>query len=119
MPAGVSSPMGNTEVEPDQQTAVKNSNRHNAEMTEGLESPFPPAQATELPTGAVDCTRRGLVPQGPEQKRRESVCNGLTVSKVRKGQPSWVKPCEDPLPGREAVFLSAAWSAPVGLFPVE
>lgn len=49
MPAGLSSPRDSTEIEPDQQTAMKNSNRHDAEMTEGLESPFPPAQAIELP----------------------------------------------------------------------
>lgn len=105
MPAGLSSPRGNTEIEPDQQTAVKNSNRPDAEMTEGLESPFPPTQAIELPTGAVECMSRALVPQDPEQKRKESVCVGLTGTKVQKGQPSRVKPCEDPLPGRLFFYL--------------
>lgn len=105
MPAGISSPMGNAEIEPDQQTAIKNSNRQDAEMTEGLESPFPPTQAIKPPTGAVECRRRELGPQDPEQKRKESVCIGLTVSKVQKGQPSRIKPCEDPLPGRLFFYL--------------
>lgn len=49
--------------------------------------------------------RRELGPQDPEQKRKESVCVGFTVSKVQKGQPSQVKPCEDLLPGRLFFYL--------------
>uniref|UniRef100_G1Q5G0 F-box domain-containing protein n=1 Tax=Myotis lucifugus TaxID=59463 RepID=G1Q5G0_MYOLU len=90
MPAGMSSPMGNAEIEPDQQTAVKKTAI---------------AQAIKSPTGAVECMRRELGPQDPKQKRKESVCIGLTVSKVQKGQPSRVKPCEDPLPGRLFFYL--------------
>ncbi|XP_037359288.1 F-box only protein 34 [Talpa occidentalis] len=104
--AGVSFHMDSAELEPDQQTAVKNSNRYDVEMTEELVgSPFPSRtcpQAIELPTNAVDCVSRELVPlasKNPDQRRKESLCISITVSKVEKDQPSGVKSCEDPLPG--------------------
>ncbi|XP_039722470.1 F-box only protein 34 [Pteropus medius] len=106
LPAGVSFHMDSAALEPDQQTAVKNSNGYDVEMTEELvESPVPPhtcPQAIELPTDAVDCVNRELVPltsQNPDQRRRESVCISITVSKVEKDQPSGLKSTEDPLPG--------------------
>ncbi|XP_054423507.1 F-box only protein 34 [Pteronotus mesoamericanus] len=102
LPAGMRFRVGSAALEPDQQTAVKNSNRYDVEMTEETESPCPPRtcpQATELPTDAVDCMSRELVPQSPEQ-RKESVCISVTVSKVEKDQLSGFKSCEDPLPGR-------------------
>lgn len=103
LPAGVSFHMDSAVLEPDQQSAVKNSN--DVEMTEELaESPVPPhtcPQAIELPTDAVDCVNRELVPltsQNPDQ-RRESVCISITVSKVENDQPSGLKSSDDPLPG--------------------
>lgn len=106
LPTGVSFHMDSAALEPDQQTAVKNSNGYDVEMTEELvESPVPPhtcPQAIELPTDAVDCVNRELVPltsQNPDQRRRESVCISITVSKVEKDQPSGLKSGEDPLPG--------------------
>ncbi|XP_016053641.1 PREDICTED: F-box only protein 34 [Miniopterus natalensis] len=103
LPAGVSFHMGSAALEPDQHTAVQNSNRYDIEMTEELEPPFPPRtcpQAIELPTDAVDCMSREPVPQNPDQRRKESVCISIIVSKVERDQPSGVKSCEDPLPGR-------------------
>lgn len=106
LPAGVSFHMDSAALEPDQQTAVKNSNGYDVEMTEELvESPVPPhtcPQAIELPTDAVDCGNRELVPltsQNPDQRRRESVCISITVSKVEKDQTSGLQSSEDPLPG--------------------
>lgn len=105
LPAGVSFHVDSASLEPDQQTAVAN-NRYDVEMTEELvESSFPPRtcpQAIELPTDAVDCMSRELVPltsQNPDQRRKETVCISITVSKVEKDQPSSLKACEDPLPG--------------------
>ncbi|XP_036098419.1 F-box only protein 34 [Molossus molossus] len=103
LPAGVSFQVSSVALESDQQTAVKNRNRYDVEMTEELESPFPPRncpQAIELPTDAVDCMSRELVPQNPDQRRKESVCISITVSKVERDLPSSVKSYEDPLPGR-------------------
>ncbi|XP_064148579.1 F-box only protein 34 [Loxodonta africana] len=104
--AGVGFHMDSAELEPGQQIAVRNSNRYDVEMTEELVgSPFPPRtcpQATELPTVAVDCMRRELVPlttQNPDQSRKESLCISITVSKVEKDQPSSLNTCGDPLPG--------------------
>ncbi|XP_004681906.1 PREDICTED: F-box only protein 34 [Condylura cristata] len=104
--AGVSFHMDGADLEEDQQTAVKNSNRYDVEMTEDLVgSPFPSRtcpQAIELPTDVVECVSRELVPlssQNPDQRRRESLCISITVAKVEKDQPSSVKSCEDPLPG--------------------
>ena len=103
LPAGVGLHVGRAELEPEKHTAVKNSSRYDVEMTEETESPFPPRtcpQAIELPTDAVDCMSRELAPQNPDQRRKESVCVSITVSKVEEDQPSNVKSCEDPLPGR-------------------
>ncbi|XP_073067312.1 F-box only protein 34 isoform X1 [Manis javanica] len=106
LPAGVSFSMDSAEVEPDQQTSLKNSTRYDVEMTEELVGlPFPPhtsPKAIELPTGAVDCISRELVPltsQNLDQRRKESLCISITVSKAEKDQPSGLKSCEDPLPG--------------------
>ncbi|XP_007946556.1 F-box only protein 34 [Orycteropus afer afer] len=105
-PAGVSFQVDSAELEPDQQTTLQNSNRYDVEMTEEhVESPFPPhtcPQATELPTDTVDCVSRELVPltsQNPDQRRKESLCISITVSKVEKDQPSSLNPSGDPLPG--------------------
>lgn len=104
LPAGLSFHAESAATEPDQRPAVKNSNSYDIEMTEAPEPPFPPRtcpQATELSTKAVDCMgREELVPQNPEQRRRESVCISITVSKVERDQPSRLKSCGDPLPGR-------------------
>lgn len=106
LPAGVSFHRDSAALEPGQQTAVKNSNRYDVEMTEELvESSFPPRtcpQAIELPPDAGDCMSRQLVPltsRNPDQRRKESVCISITVSKVEKDQPCSLKSCEDPLPG--------------------
>ncbi|XP_027632420.1 F-box only protein 34 isoform X2 [Tupaia chinensis] len=106
LPAGVSFHMDSTELEPDQQSAMKNSNRYDVEMTDDVVgSPFSSLtchQATELPTGAIDCMSRELVPptsQNPDQRRKESLCISITVSKVEKHQPSSLGSYEDPLPG--------------------
>ncbi|XP_023111477.1 F-box only protein 34 isoform X1 [Felis catus] len=106
LPASVNFLMDSAEFEPDQQTALKNGNKYDVEMTEELVgSSFPAGtcpQAIELPTDAVDCLSRELVPltsQNPDQRRKESLCISITVSKVEQGQPSSLKPCEDPLPG--------------------
>ncbi|XP_007446047.1 PREDICTED: F-box only protein 34 isoform X2 [Lipotes vexillifer] len=106
LPAGVSLHTDSAELEPDQQTALKNSNTHDVEMTEELVgSPFPPRtcpQAIELPPDAIDGMSEELVPlasQNPDQRRKESLCISITVSKVEKDQPSSSKSCEDPLPG--------------------
>ncbi|KAM8780781.1 F-box only protein 34 isoform 1-T7 [Rhynchonycteris naso] len=103
LPAGVSFHVDSAALEPGQHTTVKNSNRYDVEMTEEFESPFPPrtcSQATELPTDAIDCMSRELVPQKPGRRRKELVYISITVSKVEKDQPSSLKSCEDPLPGR-------------------
>ncbi|KAK2498012.1 hypothetical protein MC885_009277 [Smutsia gigantea] len=111
LPVGVSFSVDRAEVEPDQQTALKNSTRYDVKMTEefvGL--PFLPhasPEAVELPTGAVDCVSRELVPLTSlnlDQRRKESLCISITVSKVEKDQPSGLKSCEDPPPGM--LFLS-------------
>ncbi|XP_026921566.2 F-box only protein 34 isoform X1 [Acinonyx jubatus] len=106
LPTSVNFLMDSAEFEPDQQTALKNGNKYDVEMTEELVgSSFPAGtcpQAIELPTDAVDCLSRELVPltsQNPDQRRKESLCISITVSKVEQGQPSSLKPCEDPLPG--------------------
>ncbi|KAF5922755.1 F-box only protein 34 [Diceros bicornis minor] len=105
LPAGVPFHTGSADLEPDQQTAMKNSNRFDVEMTEELaRSPFPHTcpQAIELPADAIDCMSRELVPpssQSPDQRRKESLCISITVSKVEKDQPSPLKSCEDPIPG--------------------
>ncbi|XP_058911688.2 F-box only protein 34 isoform X1 [Kogia breviceps] len=106
LPAGVSLHTDSAELEPDQQTAMKNSNRHDVEMTEELVgSPFPPhtcPKAIELPPDSIDGMSEELVPlasQNPDQRRKESLCISITVSKVEKDQPSSSKSREDPLPG--------------------
>lgn len=106
LPAGGSFHRDSAALEPDQQSAVKNSNAYDVEMTEELvESPFPPRmcpQAIELPTDAVDCMSRELVPltsHNPDQRRNESVCISITVSRVEKDQHCSLKSYEDPLPG--------------------
>ncbi|KAM6203065.1 F-box only protein 34 [Rhynchocyon petersi] len=106
LPASVAFHMDGAELEPRQQMAGKNSNRYDVEMTEELVgSPCPPRtcpQATELPTDAIDCVSRELVPltsQNLDQRKKESLCISITVSKVEKDQPSSLNPCGDPLPG--------------------
>nr|XP_009425932.4 F-box only protein 34 isoform X1 [Pan troglodytes]XP_009425933.4 F-box only protein 34 isoform X1 [Pan troglodytes]XP_009425935.4 F-box only protein 34 isoform X1 [Pan troglodytes]XP_016781237.3 F-box only protein 34 isoform X1 [Pan troglodytes]XP_054521655.1 F-box only protein 34 isoform X1 [Pan troglodytes]XP_054521656.1 F-box only protein 34 isoform X1 [Pan troglodytes]XP_054521657.1 F-box only protein 34 isoform X1 [Pan troglodytes]XP_054521658.1 F-box only protein 34 isoform X1 [Pan len=105
LPAGVSFHIDSAELEPGSQTAVKNSNRYDVEMTDELVGlPFSShtySQASELPTNAVDCMSRELVSltsQNPDQ-RKESLCISITVSKVDKDQPSNLNSCEDPVPG--------------------
>ncbi|XP_057589350.1 F-box only protein 34 [Hippopotamus amphibius kiboko] len=104
--AGASLHTDCAQLEPGQQTARKNSNRHDVEMTEELVgSPFPPRtrpQAMELPTDAVDGMSDALVPlasQCPGQRRKESLCISITVPKAEKDQPSSSESCGDPLPG--------------------
>ncbi|XP_020922967.1 F-box only protein 34 isoform X2 [Sus scrofa] len=106
LPVGVSFHMDSAELEPDQQTAMKSRNKYDVEMTEELVgSPFSPRtcpQAIELPTDAVDCMSEELVPlasQNPDQRRKESLCISITVSEVKKDQPSGLQSHEDPLPG--------------------
>ncbi|XP_006894399.1 PREDICTED: F-box only protein 34 [Elephantulus edwardii] len=106
LPAGVNFLMDGAQLEPRPQIAMKNSNRYDVEMTEELVgSPCSPRtcpQATKLPTDAVDCMNRELVPltsQNSEQRKKESLCIRITVSKVEKDQPSSLNPCADPLPG--------------------
>ncbi|KAL2789907.1 F-box only protein 34 [Daubentonia madagascariensis] len=106
VPACVSSHMDGAELEPGSQTAMKNSNGYDVEMTDELvRLPFSChtyPQATELPTDVVDCLSRELVPftsQNPDQRRKVSLCISITVSKVEKDQPSSLNSCEDPLPG--------------------
>lgn len=40
-----------------------------------------------------------LTSHNPDQRRKESLCISITVSKVEKDQPSSLNSCEDPLPG--------------------
>ncbi|XP_062947546.1 F-box only protein 34 [Cynocephalus volans] len=105
LPAGVSF-MDSAELGPGQQTAMKNSNRYDVEMTDelvGLRFPSHTChQATELSTDAVDYMNTELVllpSQNPDQRRKESLCISITVSKVENEQPSSLNSCEDPLPG--------------------
>ncbi|XP_070450096.1 F-box only protein 34 isoform X2 [Equus przewalskii] len=107
LPARVSFHTVSADLQPDQQTAKKNSNRYDVEMTQELaRSPFSPRtcpQAIELPANATDCMSRELVPpssQNPDQRRKESLCINITVSQVAKDQPSPFQSCEDPVPGR-------------------
>ncbi|XP_076400972.1 F-box only protein 34 isoform X4 [Peromyscus maniculatus bairdii] len=111
LPAGVSFHVDSAELEPGQHTAVKNCSRHDIEMTgEFEELPFSShtcLQAPELPTPAVNCMSRALVPLGshsPDQ-RKEPVCISITVCTVEKAQPSALDPLEEPLPGM-LFFLS-------------
>ncbi|XP_012519260.1 PREDICTED: F-box only protein 34 [Propithecus coquereli] len=106
LPSGVNFHMDDAELEPGPQTAMKNSNRYDVEMTDELvRLPFSShacPQATELPTDAVDGMSRELVPltsHTPDQRRKVSLCISITVSKVEKDQPSSLNSCEDPLPG--------------------
>ncbi|KAF7481271.1 F-box only protein 34 [Marmota monax] len=104
--AGVNFHLDRAELEPGQHTAVKNNNRYDVEMTDELDGlPFSShtyPQATELPTDAVNCMSRELVPltnQNPDQRRKEYLCISITVSKVEKAQPSSLNSHEEPLPG--------------------
>lgn len=106
LPAGVNLHIDDAELEPGPQTAMKNSNGYDVEMTDELvRLPFSShicPQATELPTDAVDGMSRELVPltsQNLDQRRKVSLCISITVSKVEKDQPSSLNSCEDPLPG--------------------
>ncbi|XP_053457975.1 F-box only protein 34 isoform X2 [Nycticebus coucang] len=106
LPAGVSFHMDDAELEPGLQTTMKNSNSYDVEMTDELvRLPFSShvcPQATELPTDAVDCMNRALVPltsPSLDQRRKVSLCVGIPMSKVEKDQPSSLDICEDPLPG--------------------
>ncbi|XP_026239910.1 F-box only protein 34 [Urocitellus parryii] len=106
LPAGVNFHLDRAELEPGQHTAVKNNNRYDVEMTDELDGlPFSShtyPQATELPTDAVNCMSRELVPltnQNPDQRRKEYLCISITVSKVEKAQPSGLNSHEEPLPG--------------------
>ncbi|XP_004472841.2 F-box only protein 34 isoform X2 [Dasypus novemcinctus] len=106
LPAGMNFHADSAELEPGQQIAMKNSNRYDVEMTDGLiVLPFSLRtcpQDTELPTNADDYKSRELVlltSQNPDQRRKESLCISITVSKVDRDPPSSLNPCEDPLPG--------------------
>ncbi|XP_069845810.1 F-box only protein 34 [Dipodomys merriami] len=106
LPAGVTFHPDNAELEPAQQTPMKTSSRYDVEMTDELDGlPFSShtcLQVTELPTDAIDCTSRELVPltsQNPDQRTKESLCISITVSKVEKDQPSLFNTCEEPPPG--------------------
>ncbi|XP_008837758.1 F-box only protein 34 [Nannospalax galili] len=118
LPAGVSFHTDSTELKPCQQTAMKNSNRYDVEMTDELDAlPFSShacLQATELSSDAIDCVSRELVPlthQNPDQRRKESLCISITVSKVEKDQPSGFSSLEEPLPGM-LFFLSPGQDRP-------
>lgn len=110
-PAGVSFHMDSTELEPGQQTAAKNCNRHDVEMADELDelsgSPHACLQVTELPAEAVSCMSRALVPlakHSPDH-RREPVCVSTTVCTVESDRPSALDSLEEPLPGM-LFFLS-------------
>ncbi|ERE92648.1 F-box only protein 34 isoform X2 [Cricetulus griseus] len=110
-PAGVSSHMDSTQLEPGQQTAAKNCNRHDIEMTDEFDelsfSSHTCLQASELPTDAISCMSRALVPltnHSPDQ-RKEPVCISITVCTIEKEQPSALDSLEEPLPGM-LFFLS-------------
>ncbi|XP_052047634.1 F-box only protein 34 [Apodemus sylvaticus] len=98
LPAGVSCHTTSTELEPGPQTAVENCSRGDVEMAEGCD---------ELPTDAVSCRSRELVPltnHNPEQ-RQEPLCVSITVCTVEKAEPSALDSLEEPLPGM-LFFLS-------------
>lgn len=106
LPAGVSFHTDNEELEPGQQTAMKNSNRYDVEMTDELDTlPFSShayLQATESSTDAIDCLSREFVPpthQNPDPRRKESLCISISVAKIEKEQPSGFSSLEEPLPG--------------------
>ncbi|XP_054988404.1 F-box only protein 34 isoform X2 [Sorex araneus] len=106
VPAAASFHTDSVDFEPEQPAAMKTGNRYAVEMIEALAgAPFPSRtcpQAIELPTDAVDAVSRECVPltsQNPDQRRKESLCISITVSKVEKDQASSLKPGEDPLPG--------------------
>ncbi|XP_055989560.1 F-box only protein 34 isoform X2 [Sorex fumeus] len=106
VPAAVSFHTDSVVFEPEQPAAMKTGNRYAVEMIEALVgTPFPSRtcpQAIELPVDAVDGMSRECVPltsQNPDQRRKESLCISITVSKVEKNQASSLKPGEDPLPG--------------------
>ncbi|XP_073924039.1 F-box only protein 34 isoform X2 [Castor canadensis] len=99
----VSLHMDSAELEPGLQNTMKNSSRYDVEMTDELDAlPFSShtcLQAAELPTDAIDCMSRELVPftsQNPDERTKESLCISITVCKVEKDQPS---SHEEPLPG--------------------
>lgn len=118
LPASVSFHMDSVDVEPGQQTAMKNSSRYDVEMTDELDMlPFSShtcLQATELSTDTIDCMSRELVPlinQNSDKRRTESLCISITVSKVERDQPSGSNTCEEPLPGM-LFFLSPGQDQP-------
>uniref|UniRef100_A0A8C2WDM3 F-box protein 34 n=2 Tax=Chinchilla lanigera TaxID=34839 RepID=A0A8C2WDM3_CHILA len=97
---------GSVESELGQQTATKTSDRHDVEMADELDGlPFSShtcSRATELPTDAIVCMSTELLPltnQKPDQRKIESLCISVTVSKAEEGQSSNVSSHEEPLPG--------------------
>ncbi|KAK7801360.1 hypothetical protein U0070_003645 [Myodes glareolus] len=117
LPAVVSFQTDSTELEPGQQTAVRNCNRHDIEMTDTLdELSFPShtrLQATEVPSDAIRCRSRALGPltkPSPAQ-RKETVCISITVCTVETAQPSALDAREEPLPGM-LFFLSPGRDQP-------
>lgn len=97
---------GNVELEQGQQTAMKTSNKHDVEMADDLSglsfSSHICPQATELPSDAIVCMSTELVPlanQKPDQRKIESLCISVTVSKAEEDQSSTLTSHEEPLPG--------------------
>ncbi|XP_041489924.1 F-box only protein 34 isoform X2 [Microtus oregoni] len=117
LPAVVSFQTDSTELEPGQQTAVRNCNRHDIEMTDALDEPSFSShtclQAAEVPSDAVRCMSRALGPltkPSPAQ-RKQTVCMSITVCTVETAQPSAVDAREEPLPGM-LFFLSPGRDQP-------
>lgn len=99
LPATVSFHTDSTDLEPGQQTAMKNCSRDDVEMVEEFD---------ELPTDAVSRVRRELVTltkHHPEQ-RQDPLCISITVCMVEKDRPLALDSLEEPLPGM-LFFLSS------------
>lgn len=96
--------ISSVELQLGQKTAMKGSNRHDVEVTDEL--PFSShtcPRPTELPTDAIVCMSAELVPltsQKPGERKVESSCISITVTKAEEGrQSSCLSSHEDPLPG--------------------
>ncbi|XP_023559030.1 F-box only protein 34 [Octodon degus] len=97
---------GSVELERGQKTAMKTSSRHDVKMADELHglsfSSHICPQATELPSDTIVCVSTELVPltnQKPVQRKIESLCISVTVSKAEEDQSSTLNSHEDPLPG--------------------
>lgn len=93
LPAGESFRTDSTELEPGQQTTVKNCGRDDVEMAEELDG---------LPTDAASCVSRELVTLANHNREQR---HSITVCTVEKAQPSALDSLEEPLPGM-LFFLS-------------